>query len=149
MQLENNKLWIEGFLRLNELELQDEESDEEEFWLTLSSWGFNRALQQDEVLPQQTSFARRRHYSSYISYIYIQGCGFRLEVFAQDCNVDLKALEVSNHRRVLDEALLEVVRGKGDKRKVEGAKNVNILTYETKFKCTVAVENKVIIYTSL
>ena len=49
MQLEDDKLTLDGFLRLNELELQDEESDEEEFWLTLSSWGFNRALQQDEV----------------------------------------------------------------------------------------------------
>ena len=73
----------------------------------------------------------------------LQACPFRVEVFAQDCNVDLKAMELGDHKKVLNNSLLEVVRGKGEKRKVAGVKNVNLLTYETKLRCSVAIENKV------
>ena len=48
-ELEDGKLTLNGFLRLNEMEAEDAEADPEELWITLASWGFNKQLKQDEV----------------------------------------------------------------------------------------------------
>ena len=48
-ELKDGKLTLDGFLHLNEMEAEDAEEDPEELWVTLAAWGFNKALEQDEV----------------------------------------------------------------------------------------------------
>lgn len=47
--MEDGKLTLEGFMRLNEMEAEDADNDPDDVWVTLLAFGYNRSLKQDEV----------------------------------------------------------------------------------------------------
>ena len=49
VNLQRGKLTKEGFLRLNQMEADDNQGDTDDLWVTLSSMGFNKELKLDEV----------------------------------------------------------------------------------------------------
>jgi len=49
MDLKNGEITRQGFVKLNQMEAEDNEGDTEELWVTLMSMGFNKTLKLDEV----------------------------------------------------------------------------------------------------
>ena len=49
IELERGEITRAGFIKLNEMEADDNEGDTEDLWITLSGMGFNKSLILDEV----------------------------------------------------------------------------------------------------
>ena len=49
IELERGEITKSGFIKLNEMEAEDNEGDTEDLWITLQGMGFNKALILDEV----------------------------------------------------------------------------------------------------
>ena len=49
IELERGEITRAGFIKLNEMEADDNEGDTDDLWITLTGMGFNRSLIIDEV----------------------------------------------------------------------------------------------------
>ena len=49
IELERGEITRGGFIKLNEMEAEDNEGDTEDLWITLHGMGFNKSLILDEV----------------------------------------------------------------------------------------------------
>lgn len=49
IELENGEITFNGFIKLNEMEAEDNEGDTDDAWVTMTSMGFNKSLILDEV----------------------------------------------------------------------------------------------------
>ncbi|KAK7101362.1 EF-hand calcium-binding domain-containing protein 7-like isoform X2 [Littorina saxatilis] len=118
VELKNGEITKRGFISLNEMEAQDNDGDTEDLWITLSSMGFNKALEMDEACP------------------------FALNVYAEDGEVILKVTELENPGKALENAVCASVIAKGEGRPVKSLKDVTVYTYVGDARATVVVENK-------
>lgn len=50
IELDRGQITPSGFIKLNEMEADDNEGDTEDLWITLTAMGFNKSLLLDEVM---------------------------------------------------------------------------------------------------
>ncbi|ESO92370.1 hypothetical protein LOTGIDRAFT_216859 [Lottia gigantea] len=119
VELRDGEITKKGFIRLNEMEAEDNNGETDDLWVTLTSLGFNKSLQLE------------------------QACPYRIDVYTDEC--DDADFKVSGLERVgdnLQEALVESVIAKGESSQSKDKKDVTLYTYIGDGRATIVAENK-------
>ncbi|XP_005105109.1 EF-hand calcium-binding domain-containing protein 7 isoform X4 [Aplysia californica] len=119
IDLEKGEITRTGFLRLNEMEADDNEGDTEDLWITLNGMGFNKSLILDEACP------------------------FLLRVYAEACDdPELTVTGLDANKEKINEAVCELAISKGEPSKVRGMKDLTMYTYSNDHRAMIVVDNK-------
>ncbi|XP_064606918.1 EF-hand calcium-binding domain-containing protein 7-like [Liolophura sinensis] len=117
--MKNGQVTKAGFIRLNEMEAEDNDGDTEDSWITLNNMGYNKSLILDEACP------------------------FRMDVYVEDCDrarLTVRGLEAASMR--LENAVCTSVIQKGESTKVKGVKDLTMYTYIGEARASAVLENK-------
>ncbi|XP_013073909.2 EF-hand calcium-binding domain-containing protein 7-like isoform X7 [Biomphalaria glabrata] len=119
IELDKGQITLAGFIKLNEMEAEDNEGDTEDLWITLSAMGFNKSLLLDEACP------------------------FLLKVYTQKCSdPELEVSALKSNKDTLDKASCQLAFTKGEAKKVKAIKDVMIYQYINDHRALIVVENK-------
>ncbi|XP_059149459.1 EF-hand calcium-binding domain-containing protein 7-like isoform X2 [Physella acuta] len=119
IELDKGQITPSGFIKLNEMEADDNEGDTEDLWITLTAMGFNKSLLLDE------------------------SCPFLLKVYTQDCDTPkLKVIGLESNKEKIDKAVCELAITKGEPVKVKGLKDVTVHQYTNDHRAMIVVDNK-------
>ncbi|KAK2156234.1 hypothetical protein LSH36_218g03056 [Paralvinella palmiformis] len=118
MDLKNGEITRQGFVKLNQMEAEDNEGDTEELWVTLMSMGFNKTLKLDEACP------------------------FVMDIYSETCVAKLKVIDLEVGGKALDDAVIDVTKGKGEVAKVRNMRDLFLHTYMDDFRACMVLENK-------
>ncbi|KAK0043957.1 EF-hand calcium-binding domain-containing protein 7-like isoform X1 [Biomphalaria pfeifferi] len=119
IELDKGQITLAGFIKLNEMEAEDNEGDTEDLWITLSAMGFNKSLLLDEACP------------------------FLLKVYTQKCSdPELEVSALKSNKDTLDKASCQLALTKGEAKKVKAIKDVMIYQYINDHRALIVVENK-------
>lgn len=119
IELEQGEITRAGFIKLNEMEADDNEGDTDDLWITLTGMGFNKSLLIDEACP------------------------FMLKVHTQDCyDPELRVITLENSRDKINAALCDFAISKGEPSKVKGMKDLMVYQYVNDHRGIIVVENK-------
>ncbi|RUS84254.1 hypothetical protein EGW08_008006 [Elysia chlorotica] len=119
IELEQGEITRAGFIKLNEMEADDNEGDTDDLWITVTGMGFNKSLIIDEACP------------------------FIVKVHTQDCyDPDLRVVALENSRDKINAALCDFVISKGEPSKVRGMKDLTMYQYINDHRAIIVLENK-------
>uniref|UniRef100_A0A2C9M0C2 EF-hand domain-containing protein n=1 Tax=Biomphalaria glabrata TaxID=6526 RepID=A0A2C9M0C2_BIOGL len=119
IELDKGQITLAGFIKLNEMEAEDNEGDTEDLWITLSAMGFNKSLLLDEACP------------------------FLLKVYTQKCSEpELEVSALKSNKDTLDKASCQLAFTKAEAKKVKAIKDVMIYQYINDHRALIVVENK-------
>ena len=109
MELKNGELTKNGFIKLNQMEADDNEGEVDDLWVTLNSNGFNKDLVMDEVSIQESSILNDHRYASFLA---LKACPFLMEIFTEACEGRLKVTGFVTPSKELKNAIVEATIGK-------------------------------------
>ncbi|KAK3794626.1 hypothetical protein RRG08_003772 [Elysia crispata] len=119
IELERGEITRAGFIKLNEMEADDNEGDTDDLWITLTGMGFNKSLIIDEACP------------------------FVLKVHTQDCyDPELRVITLKNSKDKINAALCDFVISKGEPNKVRGMKDLILYQYTNDHRAIIVLDNK-------
>ncbi|GFS00867.1 EF-hand calcium-binding domain-containing protein 7 [Elysia marginata] len=119
IELERGEITRAGFIKLNEMEADDNEGDTDDLWITLTGMGFNKSLLIDEACP------------------------FMLKVHTQDCyDPELRVITLENSKDKINAALCDFVISKGEACKVRGMKDLMLYQYVNDHRAIMVIDNK-------
>jgi len=119
IELERGEITRAGFIKLNEMEADDNEGDTEDLWITLSGMGFNKSLILDEACP------------------------FLLRVYAESCDdPELMVTGLDANKDKINNASCELAISKGEASRVRSMKDLTLYTFSTDHRAIIAVDNK-------
>ncbi|KAH9513640.1 EF-hand calcium-binding domain-containing protein 7 [Bulinus truncatus] len=119
IELDKGEITLPGFIKLNEMEAEDNEGETDDLWITLSAMGFNRSL------------------------LLAEACPFLLKVYTQECpdpEMEVSGLRSSKDR--LDKAACQLAIAKGEASRVKGMKDLTVFKYINDHRAIIAIENK-------
>ncbi|XP_055956615.1 EF-hand calcium-binding domain-containing protein 7 isoform X3 [Patella vulgata] len=119
VELEDGEITKKGFIRLNEMEAEDNGGDAEDLWVTLTSHGFNKNLELD------------------------QACPYKIDVYTEECDdVEFKVTGIEPLSDSLNDYVCESVMAKGESSNSRDKRDILLHTYIGETRATVVAENK-------
>ncbi|BFY99783.1 hypothetical protein BsWGS_02823 [Bradybaena similaris] len=119
IELENGEITLNGFIRLNEMEADDNDGDTDDAWVTMTSMGFNKSLILDEACP------------------------FLLKIYSHDCaDTKLRVIGLQSCKDRIDTAICEFVTSKCEPMKVKNMKDLALYQYVNDHRGIIVVDNK-------
>ncbi|KAK6188869.1 hypothetical protein SNE40_004959 [Patella caerulea] len=119
VELEDGEITKKGFIRLNEMEAEDNGGDAEDLWVTLTSHGFNKNLELD------------------------QACPYRIDVYGEECDdIELKVTGIEPSSDNLNDYVCQSVIAKGESATSKDKRDIVLHTYIGDTRATVVAENK-------
>ncbi|CAG5122057.1 unnamed protein product, partial [Candidula unifasciata] len=119
IELENGEITLNGFIKLNEMEADDNEGDTDDAWVTMTSMGFNKSLILDEACP------------------------FMLKIYSHDCaDTRLRVIGLKSCKDKIDTAICAFVIAKGEPMKVKNMKDLTLYQYVNDHRGIIVVDNK-------
>ncbi|CAL1545221.1 unnamed protein product [Lymnaea stagnalis] len=119
IELERGEITRPGFIKLNEMEADDNDGDTDDLWITLTTMGFTKSLLLDEACP------------------------FLLKVYTQDCDdPKLKVLGLESHQEKIEKVVCDFAMAKGEATKVKGMKDLTMYQYTNDHRAIIVIDNK-------
>ncbi|XP_043941489.1 EF-hand calcium-binding domain-containing protein 7 [Protopterus annectens] len=115
---QKNELTRQGFMELNLMEAEEQEGDPSDLWVTLTSMGYNKALEM------------------------VEACPFIIDVYTEKSKPKLKVISLEQGGKLLNMAVCKSVVDKGEAKMMKGYDEVVIHTYKSDTRITSVIENK-------
>ncbi|XP_077189592.1 EF-hand calcium-binding domain-containing protein 7 isoform X2 [Paroedura picta] len=117
-ETKNNELTKQGFMDLNLMEASDRGGDLSDLWITLTSMGYNKAMELTEACP------------------------FSINIYAEKCKPQIKPICLETSGGQLKKAICMNVVNKGDAKPMDNSETIIIHTYRSDTRITSVIENK-------
>ncbi|XP_007421321.1 EF-hand calcium-binding domain-containing protein 7 isoform X1 [Python bivittatus] len=118
VDMKNSELTKKGFMDLNNMEVSEKVEDLRSLWLTLSSMGYNKAMELTEACP------------------------FSIHICAEKCRPRIKPVCLETGGEQLKNLICLSVVNKGDAKPMNLSENIIIHTYKSNNRITSVIENK-------